>query len=189
MNDVITDLENHNCLQQLCRMCASIAGGYSYEVKDNVESIQKAFHIDINNDIQNVHPPNYCQQCYSVLASAKKADNIVTYSAVIWKEYTTKNCVTCGIRRTKRNGGRPPKRSQKTGRLPKVVSVSNMNVSSCRQITPEIAKAVVNVLKVKSQHSSTNLIQIKTGGSQPMTVAQVTVARKESQDVTQNKKS
>ena len=45
-------------------------------------------------------------------------------------------------------------------------------------------RTVANVLKVESQHSSSNLIQIKTGGSRPMTVAPVTVARKESQDVT-----
>ena len=89
----------------------------------------------------------------------------------------TYNCVTCDIRITKSKGGRPPKRSKKTGRPPKVVSVSDMiNVSSCRQITPEIERAVANVLKVKSQHSSSNAIQIKTGGSQPMTVAPVTVA-------------
>ena len=174
VDDVITDLDNHNnCLQQLCCRCASIVtGGYSCEVKNYVESIQKAFHIDINNNIQNVHPPKCCHECYSVVASAKKADSIVTYSAVIWKEHTAKNCVTCGIRRTKSKGGRPPKWSNKTGCPAIVVSVSGMmNVSLCHQITPEIERAVANVIKVKSQHSSSNLIQIKTRGSQPLTVA------------------
>ena len=184
MNDINTDLDNHNnCLQHLMsHLCKYLTGGYSCEMKDCVESIKKAFHIDINNDIQDVHPPKCCHKCYSVATSAKKADSVVTYSGVIWKEHTTR---TCDIRRTKSKGGRRPKRSKKTGRQSKVVSVSDMmNVSSCRQITPEIERAVANVLKVKSQHSSSNLIQIKTGGSQPMTVAPVTVVRKESQYVT-----
>ena len=94
--------------------------------------------------------------------------------------------MTCGIRRPKSNAGRPAKRSKKTGRPHKVISVSDMmNVSSCRQITPEMEMAVADVLKVKSQHdASSNVIQIKTGGSHPMTVAPVTVARKESHNVT-----
>ena len=189
-DDVITDMDmdNHNtCLQQLCRICANIlTGGYSCEVKEHVESIQKVFHIDINNNIPNVNPPKFCHKCYSVVASAQKADSIVTYSAFIWREHTLRNCVTCGIRRTKSKGGRPAKRSKKNGRPHKVVSVSDMmNVSSCRQITPEMELAVANVSKVKSQHdASSNVIQIKTGGSHPMTIAPVIVVRKESHNVT-----
>ena len=95
-DDVITDMDmdNHNtCLQQLCRIRANIlTGGYSCEVKDHVESIQKVFHIDINNDIPNVNPPKFCHKCYSVVASAQEADSIVTECFYMERAYIEKLC-------------------------------------------------------------------------------------------------
>ena len=78
---------HYKCLDELCRICGNIlvTGSYVCKVKDHSELFEKTFHIDVNNDNEDVHPPKCCHKCYAVATTAKKADSIVTYSAIMWK--------------------------------------------------------------------------------------------------------
>ena len=169
----VADIHNKNC--------ANILTAYSYDVKTYSGLVHTAFHIDVTSDVEGVHPPKCCLKCYAVLLNVKKEGSIPTYTAASWEPHSS-DCLTCRIQREKSKGGRPSKRSKATGRPKAVVSVSDlMNIDASRPISSSVERAVAHVLKIKSQQSTSKTIEIKTGGSQPMTLTHIPIARKELQ--------
>ena len=132
-----------------------------------------------------MHPPKCCLKCYAVLLNVKKEGSIPTYTSASWEPHSS-NCFTYRIiRPEKSKGGRPSKRSKATGRPKAVVSVSDMmNIDASRPISSSVERAVAHVLEIKSQQSTSKTIEIKTSGSQSMTLTPIPIVRKESHDVT-----
>lgn len=107
-------MDNHiKKLLNLCRICgqralkyseitrkkkAKIAGNYSHLIK-------LLFGIDIDNDIEDIHPKVLCQPCYWKLINSKKDDRPLSLSQVdrdrkaviIWKQHDDEECFTCNI--------------------------------------------------------------------------------------------
>ena len=173
-------------LNELCRICGNLLkpGNWVCKIQDHSELFGTIFLI--SKDKEGIHPPKCCHKCYAVAASAKKkACSQVSTDPVVWKQHDNSSCDTCVHYWSKEAGGRPSKKVKRAGHPKKVESVSDiMNISSIKQVTPEVEKAVARVLKLKARESSPSLIRIQSGGSQPLTCTPVVVVRKESQDVT-----
>lgn len=91
--------EHHNALDTLCRVCGTRCVRWPESQKKHgldkfnyTDRLQKTYHININNDIQDIHPSYICTSCAAATASAK-----VTYRPVIgWTEHNN-DCKACTL--------------------------------------------------------------------------------------------
>ena len=128
-------MEKHMALLgKLCRRCGHMSQEKMFSTTGTDEAsgqkysalLYRVFTIDIDNDIQEVHPNHFCSNCHKTMIyhaqvstnEGRRAD--VLNSPVIWEEHKDKDCFTCS------KGGRGGfrKRKQKRGgkRTPKTVS-------------------------------------------------------------------
>lgn len=59
-------------LLKLCRVCGenlSRSGRVHHLCINRKEELKKAFHINVNNDYEDIHPMHFCNSCYSNLPS------------------------------------------------------------------------------------------------------------------------
>ena len=160
---------------------AVLLNGYKYEVSKHLDVLQKIFVVDFTKDVADVHPPYICLKCYACIGHFTLKDVLPTKTVSTWYKHT-RECSSCLLRIKKSKGGRPAKRKS-PGRSKTTFTIGDMMKLDPRKlIPPKIEEAVANVINMKMKNSSlpNNSIQLNTGGSQPLTLTPISVARKDS---------
>ena len=125
--------------------------------------------------------------CFAATGHQKTRGSTPLFSAVTWSPHSTA-CSICVEMATQSQGGCPPKvKKRKGGRPSSVVNIANiMELDPSKPLSDKHEQALVFMLSIKASQSTglQKLIEIKTGGPQPVTYAPVTVARKQSEEVT-----
>ena len=146
--------KRHENLYSLCRICAAVLTDYTYKTCAYAEDINKIFYVDVRDEIEDINPPLFCLKCNA----------------------TIQNCLKNGSKVASPPPPPPP---------PRVTNVDDiMALDTKSPIPPDIERALSHIIDIKVKQSKNNTIQIKSGGPKPLTLATVTEARKQSQDVT-----
>ncbi len=115
-------------LSKHCRVCGSrfknkkARQDRRYSCSDKRVDLLEVFGIDVNDDVDEIHPRSYCHPCSNIIYHTKAAKDKREYNPrkVIstWSAHT-ENCVVCSSDVIHSVGGRPSKRVYKSGRPPK----------------------------------------------------------------------
>lgn len=107
-------MEQHiDCLKKLCRVCGDILTTQRVTYKcQQKRDLLLAVNINISEDNTEIHPPTFCNRCYSTLKHIK--DNRVHASRlkiIQWTNHSshTEACETCTRYNEKCKGGRKSK--------------------------------------------------------------------------------
>ena len=151
-----------------------------------MEELGEAFFIShFTKDMIGIHPPRFCFKCYFVIKLNLRRGNYVSLIPVSWSSHTDASCKTC-IRRDKKSKGGRPQKAKKYGRPKSLVTTVEdvYSLNSSKPIPPAIEKMVSHVIAIKMEQSVNKTIKFKSGGPHPLTLASISVARKESHTVT-----
>ena len=84
--------------------------------------LNNVFSSNFELDMENIHPPRFCNVCYATLLKTEKRSSVHSKMPKTWLPHT-EGCSTCEQREKKSKGGRPTK-NKGTGR-PKLKSCLN----------------------------------------------------------------
>ena len=111
------------CLEKLCRVCGSYLqhSRAVYQCEDHKGSLQDVFKIDQTRDLDNTHPPSFCERCQVVLVKAvAAAKDIRVYLHSVkpfeWSAHTGVDCQVCNHMAISKKGERPKKAKKNRGR-------------------------------------------------------------------------
>ena len=109
-------MEHSEALQKLCRLCGENINRYrvTYSCQACKDDLYKAFHLRVDDNSDDIHPPNFCDTCYGTMSRKVKAieDNrpyMQSLKIFPWSEHSNPNCNTCTKYLTVKKGGRPKK--------------------------------------------------------------------------------
>ncbi len=113
-------LSNH------CRVCGSPfrnkkgSQGRRHSCSDRKVDLLEVFGIDINEDVDSIHPQSYCHRCNNIIYHTfKKTRDGREYNPMkviaTWSAHSA-NCSVCSSDRTRSVGGRPRKQVYAPGR-------------------------------------------------------------------------
>ena len=92
-------MEHSQALQKLCRLCGENINRYrvTYSCQAKKDDLCKAFQLNIDNDSDNVHPPNFCDSCYAIMVRKIKAIQdkkpyIQSLNIFSWSEHSHLTC-------------------------------------------------------------------------------------------------
>ena len=175
-------------LHRMCRICAKIIAENTrfYYVDKCVKDLGETYGVNFNLDNPDSHPSRFCFTCYVGILNFKKRGTAPVRKVVSNWEPHSKNCSTSEIRVVKSKGGRPAKKGKYTGsgRPKSVVDIRDvMKLDVNSTIPTSLQKAASHIMALTVKKSPNQLIEINSGGPNPMTLVPITVGRKESQIV------
>ena len=184
---VSNNVEHAAVLDKLCRVCSKIikVKDRCYEVKNYHDELSQTFvGVKFADDTGSVHPSKFCFSCYGAINNFKKRGTVPTYKAVKWYPHTSSNCISCEISVTKGKGGRPSRKGSKEsfGRPKSIVDVREiMTLDANSTISPSLHKAASHIMALAVKKSPDQVVQLPSGGPNPISLLPITVAHKESQ--------
>ena len=122
----MSTLEYHIAkLSGLCRVCGStVACGnfQSYPVEKHKERLTKTYGNHFENETNHIHPPYFCNRCYSCVLNYEKRNSQTTLESVAeWHPCDSFSCRACCFTK-----GRPKKKRSIKGRPKKVATISDL---------------------------------------------------------------
>jgi hypothetical protein len=99
-------------MKRLCRICGGNTSKYrvSYKVLEHASSLNTAFSVDVDSDLQDVHTLSFRDTCYAVVKRKENADcdnKAYKHSIEVYQWYPHKESRnTCDSYFTLQNGGR-----------------------------------------------------------------------------------
>ncbi len=114
-------------LSHHCRVCGSPfrnkkgPQGCRRSCSDRKVALLEVFGIDINEDVEAIHPQLYCPPCNNIIYHTfKKARDGRKYNPMkviaTWSAHSDINCSVCSSESTRKVGGRPRKQVYAPGR-------------------------------------------------------------------------
>ena len=111
------------CLKKICRVCGCYLEHTraKYSCEDHQDGLIKAFNIDHTSDLEDTHPPFFCERCLGVVVkavAAAKDEKVYLHSVrvCVWSGHEEEDCQVCNQVAVSRKGGRPKKARKNRGR-------------------------------------------------------------------------